>query len=299
MAPELRFARDPRGAVGCRHTRFGAPDEGSHVVRAWSVAHGQLLGHDKGPVFREVTGPVVYRYLGSHCSFDPRNTRRFCSSIKSSSRTGSVRTYTGRYFPAYYLAVGLPTLVTSPGMVQLDLMRFVSVLLAAALLASAFVTASEARLPTFAGAGLLLAVTPTVLFLAGSVNPGGLEIAAAIAVWASGARLGARGPGALQQSTRRSIGHCRDCARHGSSARPPLARARRCGALHHRPTPWRCTSLELRAVPLVVGGNRRRHCPRARLGCLARPLRRESLPRHTTEANAEHMDDPAAQHREG
>ena len=77
-------------------------------------------------------------------------------------------------------------------MVQLDLMRFVSVLLAAALLASTFVTASEAQLPTFAGAGLLLAVTPTVLFLAGSVNPSGLEIAAAIAVWASGALFATR-----------------------------------------------------------------------------------------------------------
>ena len=130
---------------------FGAPDEGSHVVRAWSVAHGQLLGHDKGPVFREVTGPVVYRNLGRRCLLMWENTGPGCFSIACSSRTGSIRTYTGRYFPADDLAVGLPTLVTHPGMVQLDLMRFVSVLLAAALLASAFVTASEAQLPLSPG----------------------------------------------------------------------------------------------------------------------------------------------------
>jgi hypothetical protein len=167
---------------------FGTPDEGSHVIRAWSVAHGQLLGHDKGPVLREVSGPVVYRNYGERCSF----TGGRCFSIGSSSRTGSVRTYTGRYFPAYYFAAGLPTLATSPGAHQLDVMRLVSVLIAAALLASALVTASEAQLPTFAGAGLLLAITPTVLFLAAAVNPNGLEIAAAIGVWASGALLAVR-----------------------------------------------------------------------------------------------------------
>ena len=113
---------------------LGAPDEGSHVIRAWSVAHGQLLGHDKGPVFREVTGPVVYRNLLWYAARSTPRTR-----ARTASRSG----------PALALDLPSPTPAAtslrtisplgsrpssrSPGMVQLDLMRFVSVLLAAAL----------------------------------------------------------------------------------------------------------------------------------------------------------------------
>ena len=170
---------------------FGSPDESSQVIRAWSVEHGQLIGHDTHGAYRRVTAPEVYKTLIPCYAFDPRNTAD-CFSLGSSSRTAQLLTYSGRYFPAYYLAVGLPTLFKSPGSVQLDMMRFVSVLLAAALLASAFVTAGEARIPTVTGAAMLLAVTPTVLFLAASVNPSGLEITAAIGVWASGALLAQR-----------------------------------------------------------------------------------------------------------
>src|SRR5207248_4199666 len=60
---------------------------------------------------------------------------------------------------------------------------------AAALLASAVVSLGRVGDAPFAMLGLLVAVTPTALFLAASVNPSGLEIVAGLAVWVAGAVL--------------------------------------------------------------------------------------------------------------
>jgi hypothetical protein len=68
-------------------------------------------------------------------------------------------------------------------------MRCIGVLLCAALLASA--AASLRSLPnrSIAVCGLLFAFTPTTAFLTGIVNPNGIEVSAAIAVWASASVL--------------------------------------------------------------------------------------------------------------
>ncbi len=172
---------------------FASPDEPSQVIRSWSAAHGELFGHPADRVYRRVTAPAVYKNgAGVECiAFDSLNTAN-CLSLETGSRTTQVLTYHARFFPAYYLVVGIPTLFSTPGAGQIHLMRFVSVLLASALLASAFATARSARERPLAVAGLLVALTPSVLFLAASVNPSGLEIAAAIGVWASGALLAMR-----------------------------------------------------------------------------------------------------------
>ncbi len=82
----------------------------------------------------------------------------------------------------YYVAVGLPSRVFG-GSLSIYLMRLVSVLIAAALLASAIVTLDRFPRPRLVALGVAVAVTPMVLFLDGTVNPNAVEIAAAIAAW--------------------------------------------------------------------------------------------------------------------
>jgi hypothetical protein len=186
---------------------FASPDEPSHVVRAWSVVHGTLLGDEfrphQGPpnplgetflphdwtYGMSVRAPEAYRDWGNiRClAFAPTATAD-CLALGSSTRSQPVLTYTGRYFPPYYLVVGLPTLLSSPGADQIYLMRFVAVALSAAFLASALASARASRAP-LAAVGTVVAITPAALFFAATVNPSGTEIAAAIALWSTGALL--------------------------------------------------------------------------------------------------------------
>jgi hypothetical protein len=192
---------------------FAAPDEPSQVIRAWSAAHGEIVGDTFGehdvPKTVDLNGlphvwdyglavraPAVYAdWGGIGClAYHPDATAN-CLHVGSGGREARLVTYHARYFPAFYVLAGLPSLVTTPGAGQISLMRLVAVLMAAALLASALASARASRRPLMA-AGFVLAVTPSALFLAASVNPSGLEIAAAIGAWCSGLLLvGASNPG--------------------------------------------------------------------------------------------------------
>jgi hypothetical protein len=71
------------------------------------------------------------------------------------------------------------------------MMRGLSALVCAAFYASAFVSAR--RVGSWAVVGVAAAIVPVALYLGGLVNPSGLEIAAAVCLWASAAAI-ARGP---------------------------------------------------------------------------------------------------------
>ena len=92
----------------------------------------------------------------------------------------------GAYSPWYFFGMGVPTLGLS-GRGTLYLMRALTALVCAALLASAF--ASAQRLGRWAVIGVFAALTPMVLYLGGVINPNGIEIASAIVVWISAAAL--------------------------------------------------------------------------------------------------------------
>lgn len=167
---------------------FAAPDEPSHTVRAVSVARGQLRGQERTPVGRPtVTDVRVPRFFDSahkvpECFiWKPAVTAACSPALVRSERLVESGTLMGRYPPAYYFFVGLPSRWTvSP--LGVHLMRLLSAAAAAALLASALATARADS----SGAlllGFTLALTPMAMFLAGSINPNGLEIAAAIGWW--------------------------------------------------------------------------------------------------------------------
>ena len=169
---------------------FAAPDEPAHVIKAAAVAHGEFLGHYSGPATAKVTVTIpatVAKAATAHIcfAFHATTSAGCLPPFTSASGTRSVTTYVGRYPPLYYLAVGLPTLVMhTPGVIYL--MRLVGAALSAAFLTAAVTAARRAGLMLV---GVAVAATPMAMFLAGVVNPSGLEISAATCVWTAGLRL--------------------------------------------------------------------------------------------------------------
>lgn len=167
---------------------FAAPDEPSHTVRAVSVARGQLGGQEHTPPGRptvtDVRVPEVFASAHSvpACFLHTPGLTAACAPpLSSSRRLVPTGTFMGRYPPAYYFVVGLPSrwAVSAFGVY---LIRLVSAAATAALLASALSTVRRERTGRMA-AGLALALTPMLFFLAGSVNPNGLEVAAGVGLW--------------------------------------------------------------------------------------------------------------------
>jgi Predicted membrane protein (DUF2142) len=176
---------------------MGAADESSHVIYAAAAVRGQLIGPtavaDRFGTTAAVThlpGWLGRLSPGVPCYAQRPEVTAECGAPLLPADRPQL-TYAGRYPPAYYLVVGLPSLLdTGPSGVYL--MRLVSVLLASALLASALLTAAEWA-PRVLVPAIAVAATPMAVFMFGAVNPSALEIAAAAGVWTHGLRL-ALGP---------------------------------------------------------------------------------------------------------
>ncbi|MEV4611734.1 DUF2142 domain-containing protein [Kitasatospora sp. NPDC049258] len=172
------------------------PDEYAHFIRAAAVARGQIGGPEvmvphrvagTDGLFAEtgVQLPEWYQQLKTvhECYTGEDRPDASCAPpLDGSEKLTQVTTAAGRYHPAYYLATGWPSLLVD-GPDGLYLMRLMSAVLCAALLASAVVTAAEWRRRSPALLGVFAAATPMALFMAGMENPSGGEIAAGILVW--------------------------------------------------------------------------------------------------------------------
>lgn len=168
---------------------FSSPDEPSHVVKAAAVARGDLgareITAENGRRTYAVKVPEIFAraaVVPACFAFNPTVTPACSVPFRGTLEEQEVITAAGRYPPLYYLAVGLPTAIF-PSSTGVYLARLVSGAICALLLAWAFSCASArkgSRLPVL---GVLLAVTPMVLYLGGSVNPNGVEISAAVSLW--------------------------------------------------------------------------------------------------------------------
>jgi len=180
---------------------FGAPDEPAHVIRAAGLVRGDPIGeHRKGDpeLVRYVSVPAILASptvpfardpnLTTTCFAFHRNVTPACLSFSGSSKPEPVATQVAHYPPLYYAIAG-PASLGLGSVSGVLLMRGATVLVAGALVACAHWSASRARKPAPAVFGLILAVTPTALFLFGSVNPSALEIGAGIALWSAGGIL--------------------------------------------------------------------------------------------------------------
>jgi hypothetical protein len=184
------------GLWGLADPLFAGPDEPAHVIRADSLDHGQLTG--KTPSLRllkelkgdkaslMVRAPEIYKWIGTPCfAFQP-DTPAKCLHVEGSRRRGDALTTAGRHPPAYYAVVGVASLMLSPGSGTVYIMRLITALITGAFIATAVTALRRTSMPEIAGVGLLLGITPMVLFVGSLVNPSAPEIAASFAVWASG-----------------------------------------------------------------------------------------------------------------
>jgi Predicted membrane protein (DUF2142) len=176
---------------------FAAADEPAHVVRAASVARGEFIGAQpanrklRKTGFLEVKLPAIYNAAESiDCFAYKKEVPASCMEFSGSeTATRKVLTSAGRHPPAYYAVVGLISRVWPHAAGGVYLMRFLTLLMTAAFLATAVNALWRTGAPRLAALGLATAVTPMVLFVGSVVNPNSLEIAAAVALWACGAAL--------------------------------------------------------------------------------------------------------------
>ncbi|MBK6857005.1 MAG: DUF2142 domain-containing protein [Microthrixaceae bacterium] len=179
---------------------FTGPDEVSQVRRAAAVARGQLVGERTGPdpvLLMRVEVPGLYGapaeqqwlcHLGPLVDGAPQQAmvlpKPDCpdlSAVDAAPVEADTVQYRGQ--PFYYALVGAPTLADQ-GRAGAYAMRMVGAALTTAFIASAAATLTLAPRPSVAGVGLLVCITPAVVYLAGSTNPSSVEIAAALSAWA-------------------------------------------------------------------------------------------------------------------
>jgi hypothetical protein len=169
---------------------YSVPDEPDQAVRAVSIWFGQLSGSriDGEPaVVRNVDIPSLWatRTIPAVCySFRPDLTPDHCDDhlLEGDTQHVQVRTYDGGFPPAYFSLVGWGGRIWGRPF-GVYVMRLASAGLSALLLAWSVRTLQRVMPLTLALIGVLAAATPMTYFLAGSVNPNGFEIAAAIALW--------------------------------------------------------------------------------------------------------------------
>lgn len=175
--------------------QFSVPDEPAHVVRAASVAGGELLGTRQRT---EIPGPPLVVQI-EHvvdipaglagapaqplCFFAFRGPADCIVPLEPAPGEVQAVTTAGAYQPLFYALVGWPLRLLDPvpGLIGA---RMVHAVIGALFLAIAFATAWDLGGWRFL-AVLSVTVTPITVYLLGGVNPSGLEIAAALACWTS------------------------------------------------------------------------------------------------------------------
>lgn len=183
---------------------MSSPDEPSHVIRAAAVARGLEGTPGTGPINADEPGVPTHVELPSRLvAVTELTCFRFEETVPadcSAAPVDEVRpgvaigtTYAGSYPPLYYALVGWPSLVLD-GPAAVYAMRLVSALLTGALVLWGISTLVRTTGRSTALWAAAIALTPMCLFLFGTVNPNGLEIASAFAFWAACLGLVRGGP---------------------------------------------------------------------------------------------------------
>lgn len=174
-----------------------SPDEPAHLVKAASVARGQLVGEPAA------FGHVVQapRYIADTHEvaclvFDEQATADcFEDTVSDPGELVDAGTSAGLYNPVYYAVVGWPSLIFND-VAGIYAMRIVSALLAALFLGFTAQFAFELGRRNLTLAAVGLAYTPTLAFLSGAVNPNAVEVTATLATFMAMLAIVRRGPGA-------------------------------------------------------------------------------------------------------
>lgn len=170
---------------------FSVPDENAHATKAIAQLRGEAIGH-RVPGVRQlvVDLPPQFSYSdGLTCFvFNPNATADCPVALGSKTGTQSFPSWVSSYNPVYYEIVGWPSLIFG-GSAGIYAMRIMSSLISAVLIGWAFHAALSRRHTRWIPAGLVFLFSPMIVYLAGSVNPQGIEITAAAALWVGLIRL--------------------------------------------------------------------------------------------------------------
>lgn len=176
----------------------GTNDEDEHIVRAYGAATGHLYAAPAAAARGGGAWVSVPRSLlpvNVDCAQKWELPASCQQRPPDDPRRIEVGSAAGRYNPLYYIPVGLP-MVLSPNLGGIVLGRLVSAAMVAAMLAAA-VTIAVARRSPLLLAALIVAASPNLLNLGGSINPSGLELAAGVLTWTALLTLVRARPGEL------------------------------------------------------------------------------------------------------
>ena len=195
----------PRPRGSSRVPPFRGLDEFDHAFRASGVASGQWRLHDQPAGGRGLLVDVPADFAEAaqgQCESLPYIVSETCAGDGPGATSGTVRVTTSaaNYEPVYYWVVGTAGKPFS-GAHALYAMRAMAALLCAVVLALAAWCLSTWSRGSWAFLGLLVGLTPTLVYSTSIVAPNGLEMAAGVCLWA--ALLGLGGGEPVDQALRR------------------------------------------------------------------------------------------------
>jgi len=177
---------------------FASPDEAEHFIRAVGVSEGQLIGKaDPGALTGGAT-PIQIAWTSQAarlvslprgldpealtCELGPGEHDAACQNAADPRPPAiAIVTAVGNYQPLPYILPAAALRAGNSVPASLRLARAAQALLALGLLVIAVFALYDAGSPLVSLLGLLLAVTPMVLFCAASLNGSGTEITSAVA----------------------------------------------------------------------------------------------------------------------
>jgi hypothetical protein len=189
---------------------FAAPDEAEHYVRAVGLSEGHLIGAaDRNAhigvtpkqvawtaqAARIVSVPRGLDPLPFSCELGPGEHSAGClKAVNPQPPEVTLVTAVGNYQPLPYLLPAVVLRAASSAPPSLRLARAAEALTTLALLMVAVFALYDAESAQLSLLGLLLAVTPMVLFCGASLSGSGTEIAGAVAFFSCLLRLARPGP---------------------------------------------------------------------------------------------------------
>ena len=167
---------------------MAAADEPAHMWKAVATVRGQVVNPEILGT-REVAIPEMYRDAQDFMcnAFHPDTPESICdvSKVFTQETPEGVRQVVSPaalYNPLYYGIIGWPSLLPD-NLVNIYLMRLISVAISALFFAAGFRALRQADMPALSMVAATAVVTPSAVFLCSVINPQALEISAAFALW--------------------------------------------------------------------------------------------------------------------
>ncbi|ERH24876.1 hypothetical protein HMPREF1979_00991 [Actinomyces johnsonii F0542] len=167
---------------------MAAADEPAHMWKAVATVRGQVVNPEILGT-REVVIPEMYRDAQDFMcnAFHPDTPESICdvSKVFTQETPEGVRQVVSPaalYNPLYYGIIGWPSLLPD-NLVNIYLMRLISVAISALFFAAGFRALRQADMPALSMVAATAVVTPSAVFLCSVINPQALEISAAFALW--------------------------------------------------------------------------------------------------------------------